>query len=190
MKGADTGLHPSYPIETERLLLRPHRRGDLDDLVRFHSDPEVVRYIPWPVRDRAATATALEAKLRQGALTAPDQWLVLAIEERATATVIGEVLLKWASAEHRQGEVGYAVGRAYQGHGYASEAVTAILRLGFEDLGLHRIIAVVIDGNEPSARLLRRLGFTEEGRFVDAVLFKGAWATERVFALREESWRT
>ncbi|GAC1528887.1 MAG: hypothetical protein NVS3B1_20290 [Marmoricola sp.] len=184
-----TGLYPAYPIETERLLLRPHRLDDLDDLVGFHGDPDVVRYIPWPVRDREATAAALEAKLDRGALTAPGQWLVLAVEVRASATVIGEVLLKWASAEDRQGEVGYAFGRAHQGKGYAAEAVRALLRLGFDDLDLHRIVAVVVDENEPSARLLRRLGFVEEGRFVDATMFKGAWTTERVFALTEGAWR-
>lgn len=184
-----TGLHPRYPIETPRLLLRPHRLDDLDDLVSFHGDPEVVRYIPWPVRDREATATALEAKVHQDALTVPGQWLVLAVEERATATVIGEVLLQWTSAEDRQGEIGYAFGRAHQGNGYAVEAVTQMLRLGFEDLDLHRITAVIVDENEPSARVLRRLGFVEEGRFVDATMFKGAWTTERVFALLEDAWR-
>lgn len=186
---AVTGLHPRYPIETPRLLLRPHRLDDVDDLVPFHSDPEVVRYIPWPVRDREATAAALEAKLHQDALTAPGQWLVLAVEERASATVIGEVLLKWTSADDRQGEVGYAFSRTYQRQGYASEAVARMLRLGFEDLELHRITAVVVDENEPSARLLRRLGFVEEGRFVEATMFKGAWTTERVFALLEDAWR-
>ena len=54
-----TGLTPPLPVETERLLLRPHRLEDLDDLVRFHSDPEVVRHVPWPVRDRAATDEAV-----------------------------------------------------------------------------------------------------------------------------------
>ncbi len=56
-------LHPSYPIRTERLDLRPHRMEDLDDLLAFHSDPDVVRYVPWPVRDREQTRTALKAKL-------------------------------------------------------------------------------------------------------------------------------
>ena len=49
------GLNPDLPRTTERLLLRVHRRDDLEDLVRFHGDPEVVRFIPWPQRDRAAT---------------------------------------------------------------------------------------------------------------------------------------
>ena len=51
-----TGLDVRLPIATERLVLRAHRADDLDDLVAFHSDPEVVRHVPWPVRDREATA--------------------------------------------------------------------------------------------------------------------------------------
>ena len=49
------GLPVRLPIETERLVLRAHRTSDLDDLLAFHGDPEVVRFVPWPVRDRAAT---------------------------------------------------------------------------------------------------------------------------------------
>ena len=175
------------PIETERLVLRAHRMSDLDDLAAFHSDPEVVRHVPWPVRDRAATEEALRVKLTQTELVAHGQWLVLAMELRETGHVIGEVLLKWAS--DRQGEVGFALGRDHQGQGYAAEAATAMLRLGFDDLGFHRITAVVIDGNEASARLLARLGFRREARFVDGVHFKGAWATQLVFAMLEDEWR-
>lgn len=183
-----TGLAVDLPIETDRLLLRPHRMDDLDDLVVFHSDPEVVRYVPWPVRDRAATEETLQVKLTQTELLAHGQWLVLAVELRSTGTVIGEVLLKWAS--EGQGEVGFAFGRDHQRQGCASEAATAMLRLGFDQLGFHRISAVVIDGNDASARLLDRLGFRREARFVDGVHFKGAWATQLVFAILADEWRT
>ncbi|MFI7428688.1 GNAT family N-acetyltransferase [Micromonospora sp. NPDC049836] len=183
-------FRPGYPILTPRLALRPHRADDLDDLLEFHGDPEVVRFLPWPVRDRAATKAALTAKLGQAALTEPGQWLVLAVELRETKTVIGEILLKWASAEHRQGELGFAFGRAHQGKGYAGEAAAEMLRLGFEDLGLHRITAVCVDDNDSSVRLLRRLGFVQEGRLVDDIWFKGGWATRLLFGLTEDDWRT
>jgi RimJ/RimL family protein N-acetyltransferase len=182
-----SGLDLVLPIATDRLLLRPHRMDDLDDLVRFHSDPEVVRYVPWPVRDRAATEETLRVKLTQTELVAHGQWLVLAVELRSTNTVIGEVLLKWAS--EAQGEVGFAFARSHQGQGYAAEAATAMLGLGFDDLGFHRITAVVIDGNAASARLLGRLGFRQEARLVDNVRFKGAWATQLVFGMLEDEWR-
>jgi RimJ/RimL family protein N-acetyltransferase len=132
---------------TERLELRPHRMDDLDDLFAFHSRPEVVRYTPWPVRDREETRVALERKLPQGELTEDGQWLVLAIELRETGTVIGEVLLKWASEADRQGEIGFALHSDYQGKGLAAEAAREMLRVGFEELGLHRIVAILDDRN-------------------------------------------
>jgi RimJ/RimL family protein N-acetyltransferase len=180
-------LDVRLPIETERLVLRAHRMDDLDDLVAFHGDPEVVRYVPWPVRDRAATEETLRVKLTQTELVAHGQWLVLAVELRSTGTVIGEVLLRWAS--DRQGEVGFALERTHHGQGYAAEAATAMLRLGFDDLGFHRITAVCIEENLASARLLARLGMRQEGRLVDNVLFKGVWATQLVFAILEDEWR-
>jgi RimJ/RimL family protein N-acetyltransferase len=181
------GQRIDLPIETERLVLRPHRMDDLDDLAVFHGDADVVRFVPWPVRDRAATEEALRVKLTQTGLAAHGQWLVLAVEVRETGTVIGEVLLKWAS--HRQGEVGFAFARSHQGQGYAAEAARAMLRLGFDDLGFHRIAAVVIDGNDASVRLLGRLGFRQEARLVDGVHFKGGWATQLVLAMLEDEWR-
>jgi RimJ/RimL family protein N-acetyltransferase len=183
-------LHPSYPIKTERLDLRPHRMEDLDDLLAFHSDPEVVRYVPWPVRNREQVRAALEVKLTQDALTEPGQWLVLAIELRETSTVIGEVLLKWDSQINRQGELGYALHAGYQGRGLAAEAARAMLRLGFEDLGLHRIQASVIDGNTASTKLLERLGMHQEAHLIESLHFKGEWSDDLIWAIREQEWRS
>ena len=182
-----SGLSVDLPIETDRLLLRAHRMDDLDDLVAFHGDAEVVRYVPWPVRNRTATEETLRTKLAQTVLDEPGQWLVLAVELRATGTVIGEVLLKWAS--DRQGELGFAFGRDHHGQGYAAESARAVLGLAFDQLGFHRVSAVVVEGNDASARLLGRLGFRQEARHVDGVFFKGAWTTSLVFALLEDEWR-
>jgi RimJ/RimL family protein N-acetyltransferase len=183
------GLRPSYPIRTERLDLRPHRIEDLDDLLAFHSDPDVVRYVPWPVRDRAQTSAALERKLDQAELTEPGQWLVLAVELRDTGTVIGEVLLKWESDANRQGELGFALHSGYHGLGLAAEAAEAVLRLGFDELGLHRISALCLVPNVKSARLLGRLGMRLEAHMVHSALFKGEWSDQLLFAITETEWR-
>ncbi|MCF6376697.1 GNAT family N-acetyltransferase [Nocardioides KLBMP 9356] len=183
-----SGLPVDLPLTTDRLVLRAHRMDDLDDLVRFHGDPEVVRYVPWPVRDREATEETLRAKLGQTVLDEHGQWLVLAAELASTKTVIGEVLLKWAS--DRQGELGFAFGREHHGQGYAIEAARAVLGLAFDDLGFHRVTAVVVEGNDPSLRLLDRLGFRQEARHVDGAFFKGEWATTLVLALLEDEWRS
>ena len=73
--------------------------------------------------------------------------------------------------------------------GYAAEAATAMLWLGFDDLGFRRITAVVTTCNASSARLQTRLGFRQEARFVDGVRFKGAWATQLVYAMLDDEWR-
>ena len=186
MSRASTGRR--LPIGTERLVLRPHRMDDLDDLAAFHGDPDVVRYVPWPVRDRAATEETLRVKLTQTELVAHGQWLVLAVELRSTGhgdrRGAAQVGLRPAGRDRLRVRP-----RSHQGQGYAAEAATAMLRLGFDDLGFHRITAVVIEDNLASARLLGRLGFRQEARLVDDVHFKGEWATQLVFAMLEDEWR-
>jgi RimJ/RimL family protein N-acetyltransferase len=155
---------PDVPVLTERLALRPHRLDDLDDLMRYHSDPEVVRYIPWPVRTREQTAAALQSRTRQGVVTEEGQWLVLAIALRDDVgltdggRVIGEVLLKFDSERDARGELGYAIARDAEGHGYATEAARAVLDLAFTRFGLHRVVARLDARNRASAALLERLG--------------------------------
>lgn len=153
---------PHLPILTDRLVLRAHRPEDLDDLVLFHSDPLVTRFIPWPTRTRGQTAAALALKLTQSVAAAEGDWLVLAVQDRATGHVIGEVLLKRADDAARLGEVGYAFATAVHGRGLASEAVTALLELGLGTFGLRSIVAHVETGNVASSRLLERLGFVRE----------------------------
>lgn len=151
-----------YPLVTERLDLRPHRLDDLDDLVVFHSDPETTRYIPWPVRTREQTLEALRIKLDRTVARAPGDWIVLAIEERSTGTVIGEVLIKREA--DGQAEVGYVIRTDRQGQGLATEAVVGILDAARDTLGVTTVDAVVEAPNTASARLLTRLGFTEHAR--------------------------
>ncbi|WAB81428.1 GNAT family N-acetyltransferase [Microcella daejeonensis] len=148
------------PVETPRLLLRPHRATDVDDLLVFHSDPEVTRFLPWPVRDRAAVAETLQTKLTQHRAAADGDWLVLAIEVRESGRVIGEVLLK---RDPRVAELGFALSRAHWGMGYGSEAARAMLDLG-RRFGVAAFTAVADPRNTASARLLVGLGFVPAGR--------------------------
>jgi RimJ/RimL family protein N-acetyltransferase len=149
---------PEYPILTERLALRPHRESDLDDLVEFHGDPEVTRYIPWPIRDREQTREALDEKLSRGVAAHAGDWLVLAIEVRTTGKVIGEVLLK-RSDDTATAELGYVLHSKFQGFGLATEAAAAMTRLALESFGVGKVLAFIEPENEASAKLLGRLGF-------------------------------
>jgi RimJ/RimL family protein N-acetyltransferase len=159
-------LRPAFPIATERLDLRPFEPGDLDALVAIHGDPEVVRYLYFDVRDRDELRGVLGEKAQRTALEKEGDGLNLAAVLRATGELVGDVVLFWRSEEHRQGEVGYIMHPAHGGRGYATEAARALLRIGFEELGLHRICGRLDARNTASARVLERLGMRREAHLV------------------------
>jgi RimJ/RimL family protein N-acetyltransferase len=172
---------PATPIPTKRLILRPFRvEDDLEDAYAYMSDPEVVRYLYWEVRNRDQVRAFLGERAAR----------VLAIELPAAGHVIGEVMLRQASEEHRQGEIGYVLNPAYQGKGYAGEAAEAMLRHGFEALGMHRIFGRLDARNRSSAALLERLGMRLEAHHVHDELFKGEWSDTLVYAMLEDEWRS
>jgi RimJ/RimL family protein N-acetyltransferase len=151
---------PTLPIVTARLNLRVHRSTDLEELLVYHGDPDTTRYLPWPVRTRQQTADALVPKLSQGVARAEGDWLVLAIEERASGTVIGEVLLKRGPGTTC--ELGYVIRRDRHGLGLASEAVAAMLTLAFDEYGQTAVDAEIQRGNAASVRLVERFGFVRD----------------------------
>jgi RimJ/RimL family protein N-acetyltransferase len=182
-------LKPDYPIRTERLLLRPYTVDDLDALYDIQTRPDVVRYLYWGVRDRDEVRHSLAQKIKASLLTDEGDNLTLAVVLPETGVLVGDVLLAWTSREHRQGEIGYIVHPDHSGRGYATEATVEMLRLGFEGLGLHRIVGRLDARNTASSRVLERLGMRREAHFVENELVKGEWADEAVYAMLEDEWR-
>jgi RimJ/RimL family protein N-acetyltransferase len=186
----DGVLRPDYPIRTQRLVLRPFAISDLDGLLAIQSLPEVARYLYWEPRDREQVRAALGNMIRGSSLVTQGDVLTLAVVLPPDGTLIGEVILKWCSVEHRQGEIGYVFHPRYGGRGYATEAAAVMLRLGFDALGLHRIVGRLDGRNAASARLLARLGMRREAHFRESEIVKGEWTDEIVYALTEDEWRT
>lgn len=181
-------LRPSYPVRTDRLLLRPLAEADTDALLAYRSIPEVCRFVPFQPMDREVIAERLATQWARIALSDEGQSLTLGIEVPGTGELAGDVVLFWHSRLHLGGEVGYILNPEFCGRGYATEAARAMLRLGFEELGLRRIIARIDERNEASARVLRRLGMRQEARLVENELFKGEWSTEIDFAMLHSEW--
>jgi len=179
----------TYPIETDRLLIRPNLPGDLDAVHAFQSRDDVTRYVPWYSRSREEVEQVLEARKLMTDLRQDDDALVLAVVERASSALIGEIYLFLKSVEHRQGEIGYLIHPDYHGRGYATEAARAALRLGFEHYGLHRIVARCDARNAPSYRVMEKLGMRREAHLRENELFKGEWSDELVYAMLDREWR-
>jgi len=182
-------LHPRYPIRTARLTLRPFVAEDFDDLYAYHHLPEVARYLYWEPRDKAETAEALARKIGQDALVEERTSLVMAMEWRELGRVVGEVNLYWTSREHRQGEFGFVVNPEFQRRGFAAEAAVANLRLGFQELGLHRIAGRCDVRNAASAGLMERIGLRREAHLVQNEFFKGEWGDEYVYAMLADEFQ-
>lgn len=182
-------LTPDYPIATERLLLRPYEPGDLDALHEMFGREDVCRYLPWPPMDLDQARAKVEQRLRQTRIDADGEALVLAAVETATGRYIGEFMLRLTNGESRQGEVGWSLHPDAHGRGLATEGAREMLRVGFEELGLHRVTAGTDPRNTASLRVMERLGMRREAQFVESWFLKGEWVGEVVCALLDSEWR-
>ncbi|MDQ6851359.1 MAG: GNAT family N-acetyltransferase [Actinomycetota bacterium] len=182
-------LHPDYPIRTERLILRPLVPDDVDAVHAYQSREDVCRYIPYSPRTRAEVAERLGSDRNRSTLDDEGQAMLAAVVVTESDRVVGDVMLAWTSREHRSGEVGYVLNPGYQGQGYATEAAAALLRLGFDGLDLHRIVARVDARNDASVAVLRRIGMRQEAHLVQNEWFKGQWSDELDFAILADEWR-
>ena len=179
----------SLPIETDRLTLRRYLETDYDDLLKLQSNDDVTRFLlydtqtPEQVRD-----VSLPRRLADVPMDADGQALTLAVILRETGQHVGEVSLFVHNAAHRGGEIGFVFHPDFHGHGYAAEASVEVLRLGFEQLGMHRIIGRLDARNTGSANLLKRLGMRHEGTFRQNEFLKGEWTDEAVYAMLADEW--
>jgi ribosomal-protein-alanine N-acetyltransferase len=170
-------------LATERLRLRAPLPQDAAAVLGIIGDPEVTRYLNLPTFTTLTEAQEALERLQQR-FTARDaiRWAIVLVEHNE---MIGTVGLLRFDFEHRHAEVGYEIARRWWGRGLTSEAAAAVIRYGFSVLGLHRIEAGVLPGNDASVRVLQKLGFVEEGTRRDYLHAKGSFHSFRWFSLLE-----
>lgn len=178
---------PDYPLRTERLDLRPLTLDDFAAVHAYRCRPEVSRYLYSGPFDEAASRDFVASRSTRTTLRESGDGLQLAVVVRDSGTLIGDVTFLWKSS--RQGRIGYVFHPGHAGHGYATEASRALLKLGFEELRLHRIQAELDGRNTASARLLERLGMRREGRLRENSLLDGEWSDEVIYAMPAREWR-
>jgi RimJ/RimL family protein N-acetyltransferase len=181
-------LHPTYPLETERLRLRPFTRGDVDAVFDYRGREDVARYLFDPPLSRDECALAIQQRTTQLDLVEEGDRIILAVERQEDNRLVGEVSLIWRSREGRQGELGWIFHPAHQGRGYATEATQRLLDLGFGPADLHRVFARCDARNTGSWRLMERLGMRREAHFREHAVFKGGWDEEFYYALLRREW--
>jgi RimJ/RimL family protein N-acetyltransferase len=176
------------PLRTERLVLRLFRNEDLEAIYDMQSRPEVARYLYWSPRDRGGAAKSLAEKLRCTSIQAEGDILNLAVERAEGGPAIGDLMLHYVSATHRQAEIGYILHPDAQGQGLATEAARAIVDLAFRELKAHRVFGQIDARNTASARVLERVGMRREAHLVENEWVKGEWTDEVIYAVVAEEW--
>jgi aminoglycoside 6'-N-acetyltransferase len=150
-------------LETPRLVLRPLAEEDLEAFAAYRSDPEVARYQSWSTPYPLERARQLLAEVAAARPGSPGAWCQLAILRKGEARIAGDVAFRALPEDARQGEIGFTLSPAHQGHGYAREAVARVLDYLFGELSLHRVVAICDVENVSSVRLLESLGMRRQG---------------------------
>lgn len=179
-------------IETERLVLRRERPGDLAVWLEHINTPEVTAFLGG-VRSREQVAESF-AKMAAAADTGLLTFYCLAL--KPTGALIGKCGLARietpAAPAELQGaaQVGWTLRADCWGQGYAREAAQAALALAFEQLGLERVYSQTSERNAPSWRLMERLGMTRRAELdYDDPDYPPEDNPTMVYAISREDWR-
>jgi len=184
------------PLHTERLVLRPIEASDAADIYEYQRLPEVIRYLPWPERDRTE-GYAHTAKRAAGRVLAADgDFFVFAAtlpgtpstDDPARDRVIGDFMVRVSSAKHAQLELGWVLHPDFQGRAFAREAATAVLAFTFETLNPHRVQAFLDARNGASAALCERLGMRREATILEEEYNDGEWQDTAVYGVLRREW--
>lgn len=169
-------------VQTPRLVLRELDGDDAPAVQAYAGDAEVVRYLDWGPNAPDDTAGFLAlARATRGA--APRTAYHLAIALKAADRLIGGCRIEIRSAANGSGDLGYVLDRRHWGHGYATEAMRALVDFGFGPLALHRIWATCDVDNLASARVLEKLGMRREGHLRQNARRRGEWRDSYLYAI-------
>ncbi len=171
---------PQLHIETERLIIRPFTREDIEPSYAMNLDAEVSKYtgdggvVSREETERRIIENVLGDYQKHG-------YGRLAVELKGENKFIGFTGLKYLE-DLKEADLGYRFMKKYWGKGIATESALASLKLGFETLGLDRIIAMVLPENHGSVRVLEKLHFDYEKDIIEDGL------TARYYSLNKETW--
>jgi ribosomal-protein-alanine N-acetyltransferase len=171
-------MTPHVALETRRLALREFAADDA----------AAVRHLDWGPNAPEDTAGFL-ALARAAREAVPRTAYHLAIVLKAADRLVGGCRIEVRSAANGSGDLGYVLDRRHWGHGYATEAIRALVDFGFGRLALHRIWATCDVDNHASARVLDKLGMRREGHLRQSVRRKGEWRDSYLYAILQPEWR-
>ena len=175
----------TLPRRTPRLVLRDFTAADFDGILAYSSDPRVTRYLFFGPRDAESTAEYLDG-LIESQREAPRTRFELAVVERDTQRLIGACDL--SRIERGVFDLGYMLGAAHWGRGYATEIARSLAEAAFLELRAARVISTVDVNNRASIRVLEKLGMRWEAVYRKHRRAKNRWWDCHLYVLPREVW--
>ena len=174
-------------LRTPRLLLRKLTMRDAPDIFRYSKDPEVARHVLWdPHRSIGDSRAYLRYILRRYRAHEPASW---GIVHRETGRVIGTIGFMWIQHDNNAAEVGYSLAREFWNHGLMTEALSAVIRYGFDSLGLNRIEAQHETTNPASGAVMRKCHMQREGTLRGRLFNKGKYVDVELYAILKKDFK-
>jgi len=168
-------------LTTGRFLLRQITLADQQVVFKGLSDPQVIKY--YGISYTSFEATADQMKFYDELLKEETGiWWAICFKKNP-AEMIGACGFNYRNREHKKIEIGYWLLPEYFGKGIMSETIPEIIRYAFTEMDIHRIEALVEDGNNYSTKLLKKLGFTYEGTLTDSEIKNGQFISLQYWAL-------
>jgi RimJ/RimL family protein N-acetyltransferase len=179
-------VNAELSIRTERLWLRKLNKGDAAALFSYRSLPEVFAYQLW----RAASVSGAAAFIAGTAdrLDHTGTWYQLGVFTTETPALIGDIGIHFLNSESGEVELGFTLAPAFQGHGYATEAVSAVITYLFVNLKKRRVIISVDPRNSPSRHLATRLGMVQTGCYDNRIPGSGDVCNDITYAANADDW--
>ena len=176
-------------IETARLKLRPFVEADVEAIFPVVSQPEFPKQMSWAAhRERGETLEWVKSQIAAIAENTGCAWAIL-VDNRAVGCVsFDEIEWQLRALRVDRTELGYWLAPAHWGKGLMTEAASAVVRFGFETIGLHKVTTRCFGENHASRRVIEKVGFRFVGRAEDDIWRDGSWHTHLLYELTSPEW--
>ena len=180
-------FHPFQNIETERLLLRRLDNDDAEEVLALRGNPKIMKFIPRPLakskEDALEHITMIEDKIVN------NTGINWGITIKGNSKIIGIIGHYRISVVNHRAEIGYMSFPEFNGKGYMSEAIKAVVTYGFDQMNLHSIEAIIDPENIASERVLQKNGFVKEAHILENELWEGKYLDTVIYSLLKRNFK-
>ena len=177
----------NFGLSTERLNIRLFNQGDEANEFKQQQDPEVMKYIREPQTDEQVREYM--KKLLSPFTGEDGVWNGFCVERKSDGQSLGGISFRYESFDFAIVEIGYRFDKDFYGHGYATEAVDALLGWLFNDIGIHKAVAKCDPENIASYKIMEKLGMQKEALLRQHYKMGDVYTDELIYGLLSDEYQ-